>query len=147
VSCGQRNGSLWPYSHISSPEPLLVLPSSSSFALTKLSGPCSRPTTFQKIWGTECGRCIRLTTLRPAVSKLSRQCGILNISQPYRPLQPATGIALLLLLLPLPTQSQPIKSNQFVREVQLQYLAQKNIRPGRPTSQFRILLSCFMVTV
>jgi hypothetical protein len=30
------------------------------------------------------------------VSRLSRQCGILNISQPYRPPRPATGIALLL---------------------------------------------------
>jgi hypothetical protein len=30
-----------------------------------------------------------------AVSRLSRQCGILNISQPYRPSRPVTGIALL----------------------------------------------------
>jgi hypothetical protein len=29
------------------------------------------------------------------VSRLSRQCGILNISQPYRPSQTVTGIALL----------------------------------------------------
>jgi hypothetical protein len=31
------------------------------------------------------------------VSRLSRQCGILNISQPYRHSRPVTGIALLLL--------------------------------------------------
>jgi hypothetical protein len=29
------------------------------------------------------------------MSRLYRQCGILNISQPYRPTQPVTGIALL----------------------------------------------------
>jgi hypothetical protein len=31
------------------------------------------------------GRRVRLTTLPPSVSGLSRQCGILNISQTYRP--------------------------------------------------------------
>jgi hypothetical protein len=36
-----------------------------------------------------------LRTLPPSVSRLSKQCGILNISQPYRPPQPVTGIALL----------------------------------------------------
>jgi hypothetical protein len=30
-----------------------------------------------------------------SVSRLSRQCGILNILQPYRPPWPVTGIALL----------------------------------------------------
>jgi hypothetical protein len=43
----------------------------------------------------ECGWHVRLSTLPTSVSPLSRQCAILNISQPYRPPRPVTGIALL----------------------------------------------------
>jgi hypothetical protein len=39
------------------------------------------------------GRIVRLTTLPPTVSRLSRQYGILTISQPYRPPQPIKGMA------------------------------------------------------
>jgi hypothetical protein len=45
--------------------------------------------------------CVRLPTLSPSVSRLSRQCEILNIPQSYRPPQLVTGIALLCFLLPL----------------------------------------------
>jgi hypothetical protein len=46
-------------------------------------------------WGVQCRWCVGLTALMPSVSGLSWQCGILNISQPYRPAWPVTGIVLL----------------------------------------------------
>jgi hypothetical protein len=50
--------------------------------------------------GVERGLCVWITTLAPSVSQLSRQYGILNISQTYRPTWPVTGITLLFFFLP-----------------------------------------------
>jgi hypothetical protein len=43
--------------------------------------------------GIERGWCLGLTVLPPCVSRFSRQCGILNISQTYRHPPPVTRIA------------------------------------------------------
>jgi hypothetical protein len=45
--------------------------------------------------GVKCGWCVGLTTLPSSISRLFRKCGILNISQTYRPPRPVTGITLL----------------------------------------------------
>jgi hypothetical protein len=52
-----------------------------------------------KFWGVKCGRRVRSTNSPPSMSRLSRQRGIVNISQSYRTPWPVMGIDLFFYLL------------------------------------------------
>jgi hypothetical protein len=71
------------------------------------------------------------------MSRLSRQCGILNILQPYRPPRPVTGIALLLLYRNKQKDGDKYIMKYFINCIVCRYCKGNSFKPDIIGRKFR----------
>jgi hypothetical protein len=89
---GRRFNSLWGHWIFSF---YLILPAALGAGVYSASNRNEYRKSKEMFLGSKARPCVRLTTSLPSVSLLSRYCGVLNISKPYKPPRPFTRVALL----------------------------------------------------